>query len=70
MQAMDGGPLPENTVVCIGISRSRPATETQFLVENELRRKRAPEVVRCKIDAHRGGYEEPLGHEHLYQQGD
>lgn len=41
--------------------------KTQNLVENEA--KASPEGAHAKIDAHRGEYEEPLGHERLYQQG-
>lgn len=37
---------------------------------NKLRQKQALQLYkRSKIDAHRGGYQEPLGPEHLYQQG-
>lgn len=59
-----------NVFVWFGATFSGPPMKNSISVGKLTEAKASPEVVHSMIDAHRGGYEEPLGYEHLYQQGD
>lgn len=48
MYVTDGG-VPKNMLVCIGVTFSGPVMKTQFLVENELRKKQALKLYTVRL---------------------
>ncbi len=46
---MTDGSVPKNVVVCIGATFCEPVMKSQFLVENELRKKQALKLYTVRL---------------------